>query len=66
MIPVEGHKGLYRDNYTGAILNCDQNEYNNYKQTKELKLIEKNEIEKLREELNELKLVLKIYLKDKI
>ena len=30
MIPVEGHKNLFRDENTGAILNCDSNSYNNY------------------------------------
>ena len=30
MIPIEGHKNLYRDENTGAILNADTNEYNNY------------------------------------
>ena len=28
MIPVEGHKNLFRDENTGAILNVDSNAYN--------------------------------------
>ena len=30
MIPIEGHKNLYRDENTGAILNADNIGYNNY------------------------------------
>ena len=30
MIPVEGHKNLFRDQDSGAIINHDNNSYNNY------------------------------------
>ena len=30
MIPVEGHKNLYRDEKSGAIINCDITGYNMY------------------------------------
>ena len=30
MIQVEGHKNLYRDDNTGAIINCDNQGYRNY------------------------------------
>lgn len=30
MIRVEGHKNLYRDERTGAIVNCDDIAYDNY------------------------------------
>ena len=30
MIPVEGHKHLFRDENTGAIINEDDSGYNNY------------------------------------
>ena len=30
MIPVEGHKNLFRDEKTGAIINTDTSGYNNY------------------------------------
>ncbi len=29
MIPVEGHKGLYRDGKSNAIVNCNDYEYQN-------------------------------------
>ena len=30
MIPVEGHKNLFRDEKTGAIVNMDKTGYSNY------------------------------------
>ena len=54
MIPVEGHKHLYREE-SGAIVNTDTNGYNNYIKAKNTKLNEKREIEDLRNEIDELK-----------
>ena len=54
MIPVEGHKHLYRDQ-SGAIINTDTNGYANYIQAKNKKLNERREIEDLRNEIDELK-----------
>ena len=34
MIPVEGHKNLFRDEKTGAINNTDDRGYSNYKSDK--------------------------------
>lgn len=59
MIPVEGHHGLYRDESTWAIINCNDNEYNEYVRIKKLKEKEKNEFEKLKNELEELKALIK-------
>lgn len=59
MIPVEGHKNLYRDDETGAILNADTVEYNNYIRMKNEKLKQKNEIDSLKKELSEIKSLLK-------
>ena len=36
MIPVEGHKSLFRDQDTNAILNTDDIAYENYISTKEI------------------------------
>ena len=44
MIPVEGHKHLYREE-SGAIVNTDTNGYVNYMKAKNKKLTEKREIE---------------------
>ena len=61
MIPVEGHKNLFRDEKTGAIINTDTSGYNNYMSDKrrnsdkqaELNAM-KDEIETLKSMLNEL------------
>ena len=61
MIPVEGHKNLFRDEKTGAIINMDTSGYNNYMSDKrrnsdkqaELNAM-KDEIETLKSMLNEL------------
>lgn len=66
MIPVEGNKHLYRDESSGAIVNCDTASYNQYIMMREKKKLErenfqsqKNEIEKLKEDMNEIKSLLK-------
>ena len=61
MIPVEGHKSLFRDEETNAIVNTDTIAYENYVNNKitnsdkqaELDAM-KNEIETLKSMLNEL------------
>lgn len=59
MIPVEGHKNLYRDDKTGAIINCDHQGYTNYITQKKEKEKLKSEIQNLKSELSEIKLLLK-------
>ena len=54
MIPVEGHKHLFREE-SGAIINTDTNGYANYMKAKNAKLTEKRELNDLRRELDELK-----------
>ena len=55
MIQVEGHKQLYRDEKTGAIINCDTSGYMRYKKMRNKKLSEKSEIDALRSEIDTLK-----------
>ena len=55
MIRVEGHKHLYRDENTGAIVNCDTSGYMRYKKMKNKKLNEKSEIDSLKSEIDTLK-----------
>ena len=50
MIPVEGHKGLYRDEKSNAIVNCNDYEYQEYLRVKNSTLDEKGEIENLKTE----------------
>jgi len=63
MIPIEGHKDLYRDENSGAIINNNTSEYNSYMKLKKQKQTEKNELDSLRSELNEIKTLLKEFLK---
>lgn len=58
MIPVEGHKGLYRDENSNAIINCNDYEYQEYLRAKNSSLNEKDELNSLKEELKEIKFLL--------
>ncbi len=58
MIRVEGHKNLYRDEKSGAIINHDSTGYAQYKKMKSVRLSEKSEIQSLRAELDEIKSLL--------
>jgi hypothetical protein len=65
MIPVEGHKGLYRDGKSNAIVNCNDYEYQEYLRVKNSTLDEKCEIQNLKTELTEIKLLLSKLLENK-
>ena len=45
MIKVENHKNLYRDEKSGAIINCDTHGYSQYKKMKASKNNERREID---------------------
>ena len=59
MIPVEGHKNLYRDKDSGAIVNIDSSGYNQYMQMKSARLTQREELDKMREDIDEIKFLLK-------
>ena len=59
MIPVEGHKKLFRDEKTGAIVSTDNNAYTNYVSVKNKKIDEKAELDKMKKDINEIKTLLK-------
>ena len=59
MIPVKGHTNLYRDEQSGAIINCDSQSYNQYIIAKNNRELQKNEIEKLKNDVEEIKFLLK-------
>tara|TARA_Y100001970_G_scaffold22048_1_gene25378 strand:+ start:21289 stop:21489 length:201 start_codon:yes stop_codon:yes gene_type:complete len=59
MIRVEGHKNLYRDEDSGAIINHDTNGYSEYIKMRDLKRSQKDEIDKLKNEITEIKSLLK-------
>ena len=59
MIPVEGHPNLYRDENTGAIVNCDNLSYNHYISSIKKRNNQQLEIEKIKEDINEIKSLLR-------
>ena len=59
MIPVEGHKNLFRDESTGAIINCDNTAYQNYLEDKKRNNLKKAEIDAMKDEIETLKSMLK-------
>lgn len=63
MIPVEGHRGLFRDENSNAIVNCNDYEYQEYLKLKSSSLKEKSEIDLLKGEIEELKSILSNLLK---
>ena len=59
MIPVEGHKSLFRDEETNAIVNTDTIAYENYMNNKLVSSDKKAEMDEVKRELAELKSMLK-------
>ena len=58
MIPVEGHKNLFRDEESNAILNTDDIGYQNYIALREKNNDKQTEMDRMRKELDELKSLL--------
>ena len=56
---VEGHPNLYRDDRTGAILNTDDHSYHQYLKSVEKRKSMKKEIETLKNDVTEIKSLLK-------
>ena len=61
-IKVKDSMSLYRDEQSGAILNCSDSEYENYLKLKQQKLQEVNEMDKLKDDVDELKSMMKLIL----
>tara|TARA_R100000742_G_C4271504_1_gene90458 strand:+ start:730 stop:933 length:204 start_codon:yes stop_codon:yes gene_type:complete len=63
MIKVDGYPNLYRDEKTGAIVNHNTSDYN--RRLKSISSFEKqkNEMDRMREDIDELKDLLKTLLK---
>ena len=59
MIPVEGHKSLFRDEETNAIVNTVTIAYENYMNNKLTNSDKKAEMDEVKRELAELKSLLK-------
>ena len=61
-VKVKDSGSLYRDEESGAILNCSDSEYNNYLKLKQQKLKEVSEMDKLKDDVDELKNMMKLIL----
>jgi hypothetical protein len=59
MIRVEGHPNLYRDEGSGAIINCDSVAYNQYVNSLSVRDSQKREIDNIKNDINEIKSLLK-------
>lgn len=59
MIPVEGHINLFRDENSGAIVNLDTKEYQNYVRLRSERKRQREEIEQLKSDVSEIKQLLK-------
>lgn len=59
MIPVKGHPNLYRDEQSGAIINCDNNSYIQYKNSLQNRELQKNELDAMKKDIDEIKSLLK-------
>ena len=55
MIRVKGHQNLYRDENSGAIINCDSSAYNQYVNVLENKELHKTELNKMKQDIDEIK-----------
>jgi len=59
LIPVEGHNNLFRDRNTGAIINDDSSGYVQYKKMKQKRQTEREELDILKNDIEEIKSLLK-------
>jgi hypothetical protein len=59
MIRVEGHPNLYRDEGSGAIINCDSVAYNQYVNSLNTRDSQKRELSEMRKDIDEIKSLLK-------
>ena len=59
MIPVEGHKNLFRDEKTGAIINMDTAGYSTYMSNKRRNSDKQAELDEMKSEIETLKTMLK-------
>ena len=59
LIPVEGEPNLFRDRRTGAIINMDTSGYAQYKRMKQRRQTEREELDTLKKDIEEIKSLLK-------
>ena len=54
MIPVKGHPNLYRDEQTGAIINCDNTSYIQYVNSLNNRDTQRKELDKMKSDIDEI------------
>lgn len=59
MIPVKGHPNLYRDEESGAIVNCDNTSYNQYVNSLSNRKTQRRELDEMKKDIEEIKFLLK-------
>jgi hypothetical protein len=59
MIPVKGHPNLYRDEQSGAIINCDSNSYTQYVNSLNARESQKRELDNMKKDIEEIKSLLR-------
>ena len=59
MIPIKDNKNLFRDEKSGAVINTDTNGYSKYKKMKSNKKSQREELDRMKEDIEEIKLLLK-------
>ena len=61
-LKVKDSGSLYRDEESGAIINCSNSQYDEYPKLKEQKMKEVSEMDKLKDDVDELKDMMKLIL----
>jgi hypothetical protein len=59
MIRVKGYANLYRDENSGAIVNCDSVAYNQYLNIVNNRESQKRELDKIKQDIDEIKSLLR-------
>jgi hypothetical protein len=59
MIRVKGHTNLYRDENSGAIVNCDSAAYNQYLNIINNREFQRKELDEMKQDINEIKTLLR-------
>ena len=59
LIPVKGHSNLFRDKNTGAIVNNDSSGYAQYKKMNRKKQTEREELDTIKSDIEEIKSLLR-------
>ena len=61
-LKVKDSGSLYRDEESGAIINCSNSQYDEYLKLKEQKMKDVSEMDKLKDDVDELKNMMKLIL----